>query len=78
MIFLIEYDRRRGKLVTFERFADADSAAADAAMLELELKAHRSGLRHEIVLLDAASEAALRRTHGRYFYTLREIIEAFA
>jgi hypothetical protein len=78
MIFLIEYDRRRGKLVTFKRVRDADHAAASAARLELELKAHRAGLRHEIVLLDAASEAALRRTHGRYFYTLREIIEAYA
>ena len=74
MLFLIEYDRVRGKLVTFREFADNDSNAAQAARLELELDRNRSGIESEIVLLEAPNEEALRRTHRRYFATLSELI----
>jgi len=74
MLFLIEYDRVRGKLVTFRQFADNDANAAQAARLELELDRNRSGFESEIVLLEAANEEALRRTHRRYFATLSELI----
>ena len=37
MIFLIEYDRKQGQLVTFESFGDSDRKKAEEARLQLEL-----------------------------------------
>jgi len=76
MIFLLEYDRRRGKLLTFKRFSDSERPAAAAARLKLELSRRGAATPPEIVLLEAETEDALRRTHRRYFQTVREIIDA--
>lgn len=53
-------------------FADADRAGAHRARLELELQLNQSGIDHEVVLLDAASEEDLRRTHERYFQAVED------
>lgn len=76
MIFLIEYNRPEGGIVTFQRFKDSERLKAQNARLDLELDLNRRGVNHEIVLLEAASEKALRRTHRRYFETLRQILES--
>ena len=76
MIFLIEYDRRRRHIVKFERYDDADRAAADKRRLDLELNGERYDTNRELVLLQAIDEAALRQTHRRYFQNAREIIES--
>lgn len=76
MIFLIEYNRPQGWIVTFKRFKDSERLKAQNARLDLELDLNRRGINHEVVLLEAASEAALRRTHRRYFETLRQILES--
>ena len=76
MIFLIEYNRPEGRLIIFQRFQDSERLKAQNARLDLELDLNRRGVDHEVVLLEAASEAALRRTHGRYFKTLRQILES--
>jgi hypothetical protein len=76
MFFLIEYDRPEGRLVTFQRFQDSGRLKAQSARLDLELDLNRRRVNHEVVLLEAASEEALRRTHGRYFKTLRQILES--
>ncbi len=73
MLFLIEYDRPRGKIVQINKFDDFSQRAAQEARLELELKLNRTGVQHEVVLLDAPSEEALRRTHSRYFEDIAEI-----
>ncbi len=67
MIFLIEYDRPRGELVDIQAFDDLDRDAAENARLRRELMLHQKGVRREVVLLQAASENALRGTHRRYF-----------
>jgi hypothetical protein len=67
MIFLIEYERSRGHIVTFKVFDDAERSKAENARLDIELDLNRRGVEHEVVLLEAASQEALRRTHGRYF-----------
>lgn len=72
MIFLIEYDRDNGRIITKPIFADADRRTAEHARLALELQAN--GERREIVLLEATDEAALRRTHRRYFVDLGELL----
>jgi hypothetical protein len=67
MLFLIQYDRRTGRLVKLERFADDQRLVASKARLDLEIDLRGRGQKHEVVLLEAASEEALHKTHGRYF-----------
>jgi len=50
---------------------------AQNARLDLELRLFRFGIEREVVILEAESEELVRRTHGRYFYTLRELIQKF-
>jgi hypothetical protein len=75
MIYLIEYNRPEGRLVTFKVFAKSKQSKAEDLRLEIELDLNRKKIDHEVVLLDAANEAALRRTHGRYFYDPRQILD---
>jgi hypothetical protein len=67
VIFLIDYDRTRGELSSIETFEDSERAVAENQRMEREITLHNKGLKREIVLLQAASEDALRETHGRYF-----------
>jgi hypothetical protein len=75
VIFLIEYNRSKGQLVTFESFADTERSVVEDMRLDLELALLRTQIDHEVVLLEAASEAAIRRTHGRYFMTPMELVQ---
>lgn len=70
MLFLVEYDRSKGTIVSKRKFDDSESRAAEDARLNLELELSRKGVDHEVVLLEAPDEEALRRTHGRYFKDL--------
>jgi hypothetical protein len=76
MIFLIDYDRKKGRLVHLKSYEDSDRSRAEQARLELELSLRRSGKSHEIVILEAANEAALRTTHRRYFEDLAGLAKA--
>lgn len=76
MLFLLEYDREKGVVISLGRFRDADAAAANSARLDREIELNRRGVRHEIVLLDAASDEDLRRTHRRYFAGIVELTSA--
>ncbi len=76
MIFLIEYDRSKGRIVNFKDFDYAARSKAEKARLETELELNRRGVKHEVVLLEAASEDALRRTHRRYFEDLSQIVKS--
>jgi hypothetical protein len=75
MFFLIEYDRPGGTLVQLRKFDEAEQQAAQDAGLELELKLNREHIPHEVVILEAPSEEALRHTHGRYFKDLPELVK---
>ena len=76
MIFLIEYNRSEGEIVTFREFDNAQRLEAEDARLEIELALNRQGVEHEVVLLEAENEAALHRTHQRYFADLAEILKS--
>ena len=76
MIFLIQYNRREGRIVKFCDFADAQRREAEDLRLNIELVLNQKGVDHEVVLLEAENEAALRRTHQRYFKDLREILSS--
>jgi len=73
MLFLIEYDRGRGLIVTFRGFGESESESAEKARLDMELDLHRRRIEHEVVLLEAENEKALRRTHRRYFEDLAQL-----
>ena len=76
MIFLIEYDRDRGEIVTFKSFEDSERQSAEDSRLEMELELNRRGVEHEVVILEAETEEALRRTHRRYFEDLAELVNS--
>lgn len=76
MLFLIEYDRNIGQIVTFKTFADSERQKAEDTRLEMELGLNRLGVEREVVLLDAATEDDLRRTHRRYFEDLAELVNS--
>jgi len=78
MIFLIEYDRRLGKLIRLREFTDSARDEAAKARLDCELVLHRQGLEREVVLLEAVDRAALEQTHRRYFQTLTQTLDEFA
>jgi hypothetical protein len=75
MIFLIEYNRTKGNIVTLRDFDNSQQREAEDSRLGIELDLNRKGIDHEVVLLQAASEDALRRTHRRYFENLRQLLE---
>jgi hypothetical protein len=74
MVFLIEYARNEGRVVTFKTFKDEDWSTAQSVRLDLELDLNRRGIEHEVVLLEAENEKAVRRTHRRYFENLTELV----
>ena len=76
MIFLIEYNRGDGRIVTFQEFDDSQRSEAEASRLDIELALNRKGVDHEVVLLEAASKTALHRTHRRYFVGLDQLLSS--
>jgi hypothetical protein len=73
VLFLIEYDRVSGRLVGLQSYSDADRQRASNDRIDLELRLNREQVEREVVLLEAASEEDLRKTHRRYFEGLTEL-----
>ena len=73
MIFLIQYDRARGLIERMTSFQDSERVVAEEARLNLELRLNAEGTEAEVVLLEAETEEAVRRTHRRYFENLLEL-----
>jgi hypothetical protein len=78
MIFLIEYNRPEGRIITFKTFDQSERSCAEKLRLEIELDLNRKKIDHEVVLLEAESESALRKTHRRYFEDLSEIAKTLS
>lgn len=76
MLFLIEYDRSQGKVISLREYEDSDWSQAESDRLRLELDLRNMGTEREVVLLEATSEQALRKTHRRYFEDLSELARA--
>lgn len=74
MIFLIQYDRHEGRMISIESFSDSERSKAQDLLLKLELQLNQNGTDNEVVLLEAESEDALRITHRRYFEDLSELL----
>ena len=73
MLFLIEYKRSEGRIVNLKTFDDSERSKAERSRFEIELELNQKKIDHEVVLLDAADEQALRRTHRRYFESAAQI-----
>jgi hypothetical protein len=73
MLFLIEYNRERGRIVKIRSFNGSNGESAEESRLKLELELNLKGVKNEVVLLEAINEEALRRTHRRYFEDLSEL-----
>ncbi|MEV6847801.1 hypothetical protein [Actinoplanes sp. NPDC051411] len=73
--YLLVYDRARGKLLAEREFSDNGAALKERFRLERE---HMRNKDIEIVVLEADSAAAIRRTHARYFRTAAELIRDLA
>jgi len=78
MIFLIEYNRSEGRIVTIRDFDDSQRREAEDLRLANELELNRKGVEHEVVLLEAESKDALCLTHQRYFKDLAQILKSAA
>ncbi|NUM56765.1 MAG: hypothetical protein HUU46_24315 [Candidatus Hydrogenedentes bacterium] len=76
MFFLVEYDRQNETIVSFEAFDETRQHEAEESRLALELSLQRQNTDHEVVLLEAADEAALRKTHRRYFETMESLLKS--
>lgn len=74
MIYLIDYDWRAERLVSMQAFDDGLRTQAEAARRALEVRLLKESRDREVVLLEALDEAGLRRTHGRYFRSLEELL----
>jgi hypothetical protein len=71
--FLIQYDRKRGQLVSVDAFPGRSKHRAEEARLSMELMLLGRQDRFEIVLIEAKSEVELRKTHRRYFERLDQL-----
>lgn len=76
MIFLLEYDRQAGKLVRLDEFDSSQRGEASKARFDLEIALFKEGVSREVVLLEAGSVDALRKTHNRYFRDLSDLAKS--
>jgi hypothetical protein len=78
MIFLLEYDRKQGTVCKLKPFSPDERAKAQRERLSIELSLHKAHVPHEVVLLEAADEQTLKRTHQRYFKSSRELVDSMS
>jgi hypothetical protein len=71
--FLIQYDRRAGKMLALQEYAAREEAYARRNDLERSKEDHI-----EVVVLEGGSLDDIKRTHSRYFLTLAELIDRLA
>ena len=75
MVFLMQYRRREGRLVTFGQY-DEITSRLSVIEDELEIRLNAANIDDEVVLLEAADQEALRKTHRRYFENPAEIFNS--
>jgi len=76
MLFLIEYDRKSGHIINKLIFDEFERQNAETSRLEMELNLNQTGIEHEVVLLEASTEAALQQTHRRYFEDIETLAKS--
>jgi hypothetical protein len=76
MIFLIDYDRQAGNIVRIEEFDSSQRNLASQVRLDLEIELFTQGVVREVVLLEADSLEALKKTHNRYFRNVSDLAKS--
>lgn len=76
MLFVVDYDRKQGKILSLRQFENDHREEAEEARLEIELQIDQAESNREIVLLEAKDESALRKSHSRYFDDLEALAAA--
>jgi hypothetical protein len=74
-VFLLIYDRSARQLLRVEEYEQAERDRALRDRHDAEVAAMEQRRDEEIVLFEAESLDALKRTHGSYFYTVKELGE---
>ena len=74
MIFLIHYNRSAGEVIKLKEFEQSQRVQAEDTRIKMELDLIGKKDGDEVCLLEAGSIEALRRTHRRYFESLRTIM----
>jgi hypothetical protein len=67
MIFLIQYDRKNARTLTFKDYAEEQRSQALMDRLDLEIRFNTGEASQEIILLEAPSREDLKQTHAKYF-----------
>jgi hypothetical protein len=74
-LFVLIYDRSEQRLVDIREFEEGERPLAEAFRLTAQRQSLREKLDQEIVLFQAPSREALKRTHGSYFLSEKEMLE---
>ena len=72
-LFLIVYDRETASRVNMTTYESTDRSTAERVRFERELALSGEGSRYEVVLIETDDEKTLRKTHRRYFRSVREL-----
>lgn len=74
MIFLIHYNRKKGKIIQLREFRDTERNEAEAKRFDIEIQLNRESIAdHEVVLFEAKNLDDLHKTHMRYFSNHKQI-----
>ncbi len=75
MIYLIQYDRKLGELVSAEEFPAGCMQQAEEARIGVELDLLGRQISREVVILEASNKDELRKSHRRYFERLDQLLD---
>lgn len=75
MIFLLVYNRTNGTISKKRKFPNSEVEKANEARLEAEIS-HADDSNIEVVILQSKSESELKKTHARYFMSVKELSRA--
>jgi hypothetical protein len=76
MFFVVDYDRKQGKIISLTSFSTNQREAAEDARLKIELQIDQAESNREIVLIEAKDEDNLRESHSRYFDDFEALVAA--
>jgi len=76
MLFLIQYDKHHGNVISIHEFEEAQRREAEKARAALELALCGEGSVYEVALLDAKALDDVRKTYPHYFKDAPEAVRS--
>jgi hypothetical protein len=74
-LFVLIHDRHRQKIIELRTFSDMQRREANDYYSEAERRASRENPDLDVVLFQADSLEDLKRTHGSYFFSEKEMLD---